>query len=189
MNRFRIASRLLPFVVLMTLAVGCENGNMMQTGNHRVGDRELSRRMRDASMERVGRITVNGTVVDGYTIAIQGDSLEWYEAANQQGKRHTAEVHDIGAVVIEHPHNSWPLLFAAAGFGGGALLGVDLELNAVANAEQNGNSRDFNVTVPLTAGAIGAGLGFLGGLLLDPGIEENFWRLKVNTPRPDSLNK
>src|ERR1051325_834811 len=158
-----------PFFVLLTLStffIGCENGTLTSS-NRKVNDRELSRRMRDASMEQVGRITVNGTVVDGYTIAIQGDSLEWYEASNQQGKRHTAEVHDIGAVVIDHPHENGVLICTGAGLGGGLLLGSYIEMNSMAKAGQNGNTRTFNWNTPLIAGGIGTGLGLVAGLFLD----------------------
>src|SRR5436190_22691245 len=116
-------SRIYPFCValLIPALVSCANNKF------KLSDRQLSAKMRDATQDYTGRINANGKIYDGYTLAIVGDSLEWYDAPNQSGKRHTSDVHKVDAVTIRHPHTLWPYLFPVGGFFFGLGVGVEVE--------------------------------------------------------------
>jgi hypothetical protein len=150
----------------------------------KLSDRALTRKMIDATTDQTGRINAKGKLYDGYDIAITGDSLEWYDGPDQSGKRRTTEVHDVNMVMIRHPHEGWPYVFAGAGFATGALVGSEVEFMASSVASNvDGTTHPFNVKTPLIMGAIGVPIGYFGALLFDPGVTENAWSLKINTPR------
>src|ERR1041385_690835 len=112
------ATRSYLFIVglLLPLLVSCSRNTF------KYSDRVLSEKMNSATLDHPGRINVNGKVYDGYNITIVGDSLEWYDEPEREGRRRTAYSGKVDAVMTKHPHDSWRYLFPIGGFvGGGAI--------------------------------------------------------------------
>lgn len=164
-------------IVILPLLFGCKDTRF------KLPDRELSQKMTEATFDHTGHIYANRKYYDGYTIAIAGDSLEWYDKPNQGGNRFAADVHKVESVKIKHSHESWRYLLPLGGLLGGAAAGYSYEYYAMNIALVEDKTRDFNVLTPIIAGAVGAGLGFLAATLLDPGVQEDVWVFKTDTPR------
>lgn len=183
MSLWKNHSRLLLLLLLIPIAFGCQQP-------FKLSDAQLTEHMTKNTTDRTGKIVLtNGKIYDGFSLAIHEDSLQWSEEPNDEGKRHSAEVHNVESVTIHAQHDGWPLYFGLGGCtaGGCAGLMVSFIKFGADNANStNNNTESFNWTIPVISAVAGSGLGVAGGYLFDPGFQQNAWILKTITPRPEN---
>jgi hypothetical protein len=154
-------------LLLVPIAFGCQPKHL--------NDLELSERMTSGSTDRAGIILlVNGSSVQGFFVALHGDSLEYHEGATMLTKQHTIAADSVQKVIVQGPTPYWAPVF---GLGGCALGGCSA---CFVVAGSDGRITTSKVVTGMAIGAVaGAAAGYGIGLLSDPGKAENAWVYKI----------
>jgi hypothetical protein len=180
------ASALLPFI-LLPIAFGCQKP-------YRLTDGELSHRLTSHTSHEPGRITLsNKTELEGYLVALRGDSLEWYDSPDGLAKeRHASAAENVLSVYTRTSDGTLPLWFGLGGCAIGgctACTGEMIYSVGSAASDPGSSSPKFNVGGPLIGAVGGAAIGAIIGIASDPGSLENTWQYKIHTARQETARQ